>query len=65
MLSGTLYMGRLCTFWATWQEARESWRKRRTELIERSEMVWWRASTVIDVPPPPGVDIRQVLREDL
>lgn len=64
----TLYMGRFCTMWPTYREARESWRMRREDLIRRREdggVTWWRATNVVPVSNPADVDMRHVLKEDL
>lgn len=60
-----IYRGRYMSHWMAQEQARESWRKSRLELCNRSDAVWWRATKVIDVQPPSDIDIQQVLREDL
>jgi hypothetical protein len=51
MLSGRLFAGRRFTMWRTWEEAKKSFDMTDDELLQRSDTVWWRATTVEVVHP--------------
>lgn len=51
MLEGRLFAGRRFSMWRTWAEAKRSFDMSDDELCQRSETVWWRASSVEVVHP--------------
>lgn len=64
--SVTLYAGRGHTMWPTRDEAVQSWRAHSlADLIQHSDTVWWRATTVEVVECPPDVSLKDVLKKDL
>lgn len=52
--------------WPTRDEAVQSWRAHSlADLIQHSDTVWWRATTVEVVECPPDVSLKDVLKKDL
>ena len=61
----TVYAGRAMTMWNTREEAEASWRTASVvDLIQRSQIVWWRATTVEVVDCPADVSLCDVVKQD-
>ena len=61
MLQGPIYAGRRMTMWPTREDAVRSFDKSDDELLERSEIVWWRNATVVEVIHPTPEQLKKDL----